>query len=287
MPVSSVRGEVNLEKRWLSGTGYKSSSVRENQSMSIIAVSSIKGGVGKTAASVNLAYLSALDGVQTLLCDMDCQGSASYYFRIRPAKKFNAKKFLKGGKHIDRNIRGTDYPKLDLLPADFSFRNLDIALNASKASRKQLRRILAPLRSEYGRIFLDCPPGLTLLSENIYRAADRILVPLIPTTLSLLALKQQVAFLKKIGQNSTKVRVFFSMVEKRKKMHIETMRRILKKNGFCPWPSPIWPTWKKWGSTVNRLRRLCPVRRRPWHTGSCGRKSGTLSMNRDGLLKCL
>jgi cellulose biosynthesis protein BcsQ len=215
--------------------------------MSIIAVSSIKGGVGKTAASVNLAYLSALDGVQTLLCDLDCQGSASYYFRIRPAKKFNVKKFFKGGKHIDRNIRGTDYPNLDLLPADFSFRNLDIVLNDSKASRKQLRRILAPLRGEYGRIFLDCPPGMTLLSENIYQAADRILVPLIPTTLSLLALKQQVSFLKKIGQDSAKVRIFFSMVEKRKKMHVETIQRMRKKKWVVPVAIPYLADVEKMG----------------------------------------
>jgi len=202
--------------------------------MSIIAVFNIKGGVGKTAAAVNLAYLSAQDGAKTLLCDMDAQGSASYYFRIRPAKKFNSKKFLKGGKQIDRNIRGTDYPGLDLLPADFSFRNLDLALDRSKRPEKQLSRILKPLRREYDRIFLDCPPSLTLLSENVFQAADCIVVPLVPTTLSLLALKKQMGFMKKNGQNAGKVSVFFSMVEKRKKMHVETMRRMLRKKWVLP-----------------------------------------------------
>jgi len=215
--------------------------------MSIIAVSNIKGGVGKTAASVNLAYLSALDGVETVLCDMDSQGSASYYFRIRPAKKFNAKKLLKGGKQINRNIRGTDYPGLDLLPADFSFRNLDIALNDLKSSKNHLSQIFNPLRREYGRIFIDCPPSLTLLSENIYQAADRILVPLIPTTLSLLALKKQMGFLKKIGQRPSKVSVFFSMVEKRKKMHTETMQRMWKKKWVLPVAIPYLADVEKMG----------------------------------------
>ena len=198
--------------------------------MSIIAVSNIKGGVGKTATSVNLAYLSAVDGINTLLCDMDSQGSASYYFRIRPKQKFSTKKFLKGGKHIDRNIRGTDFPGLDLLPADFSFRNIDIVLDGLKKSTRRIGRVLHPLREEYGHIFLDCPPNVTLLSENIFHAADIILVPLIPTTLSMLALKKLLGFLKKIDRKKAKVLVFFSMVEKRKKMHVEMMQRISKEH---------------------------------------------------------
>jgi chromosome partitioning protein len=96
--------------------------------MSVLAVYNIKGGVGKTAASVNLAYLSSIEEGKTLLLDMDPQGSASFYFRIRSPDKFGAKKLLKGGKHIEENIRGTDYPGLDMLPADFSYRNIDIDL---------------------------------------------------------------------------------------------------------------------------------------------------------------
>jgi cellulose biosynthesis protein BcsQ len=194
--------------------------------MSVLAVYNIKGGVGKTAASVNLAYLSSLEEGKTLLLDMDPQGSASYYFRIRSPDKFGAKKLLKGGKHIEENIRGTDYPGLDMLPADFSYRNIDIALDECKKSQKRLNKVLQPLEGEYSRIVLDCPPNLTLLSENIFYAADFILVPVIPTTLSLLSLEQLFAFLDDIGQGRDKVLVFFSMVEKRKKMHADMMQSL-------------------------------------------------------------
>jgi len=199
--------------------------------MSIIAVYNIKGGVGKTASSVNLAYLSSKQGRRTLLCDLDPQGSASFYFRIRAPKKFNSKKLLKGGKHIEENIKGTDFPGLDMLPADLSYRNIDIALDECKKSQQRLRKILQPLQEDYDRIFLDCPPNITLLSENIFFAADHILVPVIPTTLSLLALKQLFTFLDDIGQSRSKVLIFFSMAERRKKMHLEMMQAMHKKRG--------------------------------------------------------
>lgn len=202
--------------------------------MAVIAVYHIKGGVGKTATAVNLSYLSARDGRKTLLCDMDPQGSSTYYFRIRPDQKFNTKKLLKGGKHIEQSIRGTDYPWLDLLPADFSYRNIDIALDDMKKSRQRISRILKPLRKEYEHIFIDCPPNITLLSENIFYAADHILVPLVPSTLSHLSLQQLYRFLDEIGESRSKIMVFFSMVEKRKKMHWELMRQLIKKKGVLP-----------------------------------------------------
>ncbi|NOQ47450.1 MAG: AAA family ATPase [Desulfobulbaceae bacterium] len=215
--------------------------------MSIIAVYNIKGGVGKTATSVNLSYLSASRGEKTLLCDMDPQGSASYYFRIRAAKKFNTTKLLKGGKHIDRNIKGTDFPGLDLLPADFSYRNIDIALDDLKKSQYRIRKVLLPMQEEYDRIFLDCPPNITLLSENIFYAADRILVPVIPTTLSLLALEQLFNFLDEVGQKRSKVLVFFSMVEKRKKMHLEMMQLMKTKKGVLSSAIPYLADVEKMG----------------------------------------
>jgi chromosome partitioning protein len=198
--------------------------------MKILAVYSSKGGVGKTATSVNLAYTAVQTGQRVLLCDMDSQGAASYYYRIKPKKKFNRSRLLSGSYY--QFIRGTDYPGLDLLPAHFSFRNLDIALKngENKKNRKILYGLLKPLESEYDIIILDCPPNLTLLSENIITAADCVLTPVVPTTLSVLALSQLLKLFKKMDCGKRKILAFFSMVEGRKTMH----RGVMQKYGKHP-----------------------------------------------------
>ena len=196
--------------------------------MKIIAFYSMKGGVGKTAASVNIAYLAAQSGKQTLLVDIDPQASAGYYFRIKPGKKHGSETLIRGGKKIDKNIRATDFDNLDLLPADMSYRNLDLILDDLKRPQKQLKTVLSPLKKEYDYVIIDCPPNITLVSENIFHAADSIIIPLIPTTLSHLTYEKLMDFFKEMKLKKSNVYPFFSMVEKRKRLHQELMINLPK-----------------------------------------------------------
>jgi cellulose biosynthesis protein BcsQ len=195
-----------------------------------IAVYSIKGGVGKTAAAVNLAHAASREGSRTILCDLDPQGSATYYFRVRPARKFGPRKLIAGGAKMEKKIRGTDYYNLDLLPASLNQRNLDIALDSARHSKTRLRDSLAGLKEQYDYVFLDCPPGITLVAENIFRAADRIIVPFIPTTLSHLSYGKLLEFLDEKDHDSDSLRAFFSMAESRKRLHRDVMERMSRED---------------------------------------------------------
>ena len=195
--------------------------------MKIFATYNIKGGVGKTTAAVNLAYLSATGGCRTLLWDLDPQGAASFLFRIKPRVKGGGKALIRGTKALDDAIKGTDFDDLDLLPADFTYRNMDLLLGGTdKKPTRKLAQLLKPLAAEYDHVFLDCPPSISLVSENVIEAADVLLVPLIPTTLSVRTLDQLTEFVAGFNGHRPQVRAFFSMVDRRKKLHQEITRDL-------------------------------------------------------------
>ncbi len=226
--------------------------------MKTIALYSIKGGVGKTATAVNLSYLSALCSPPTLICDLDPQGASSFYFRITASKKFNSDKFLKGSKKIHNNIKATDYEHLDLLPSDFSYRNLDIELSDEKKPRKKLKKNLEELSEDYRFVFFDCPPNLTLLSESVFAASDIILVPMIPTTLSIRTYVQLKEFFETNNLDSSKIRAFFTMVEKRKKMHHDIIHEFRNTPGFLSQTIPNSSEVEKMGIYRAPLNAVLP-----------------------------
>ena len=188
----------------------------------ILATYNIKGGVGKTSAAANLAYLAARDGARTLLWDLDPQAASTYLFRVKPKVRGGGRKLVKGRSDVAALLKGTDHPGLDLLPADFSYRHMDLALDNFKRPTLRLARVLEPLRDEYDYIFLDCPPSISLVSESVFEAADALLVPIIPATLSSRTFEQ----LEPLVAGGPQVLGFFSMVEVRKSLHREVMARL-------------------------------------------------------------
>jgi chromosome partitioning protein len=196
----------------------------------VLATYNIKGGVGKTSAAVNLAYLAARSGRATLLWDLDPQAASTYLFRVRPKVKGGGRGLLKKRSRATDHVKATDHENLDLLPADFSYRHLDLALDQFKKPAGRLRKVLAPLRNDYDYIFLDCPPSISLVSEAVFEAADALLVPVIPATLSSRAYEQlqDLSHRGKVGRKDTAIFAFFSMADVGKQLHLKVMERLRK-----------------------------------------------------------
>jgi cellulose biosynthesis protein BcsQ len=213
----------------------------------ILATYNIKGGVGKTSAAVNLAYLAARDGARTLLWDLDPQGGSTYLLRVKPKVKGGARKLVRGRSDLDALIKGTDHDNLDLLPADFSYRHMDLALDATKRPTRRLRRLLAPFADEYEYVFLDCPPSISLVSESVFEAAGALLVPVIPATLSSRTFGQLRALAGE-ARPRPEVLGFFSMVDARKRLHREVLEELAGEAGMLSTTIPA-------ASDVERMGR--------------------------------
>lgn len=193
--------------------------------MQTIALYNLKGGVGKTASCVNLAYMAAKDGYRTLLWDLDPQGAASYYCKA-DARKGVSKKLFSGSISLDDAILDTDYDGLDIIPADLSARKLDLILEGEGGSRKEMRKMLRDVSYNYDFVFMDCAPGFSLLADNIFTASDAVLMPVIPTTLSVRTYDMVKNYLHDRDMTG-KLNCFFTMVDMRKKMHERVIDELM------------------------------------------------------------
>ena len=198
--------------------------------MKILACYSMKGGVGKTASAVNIAYWAAKSGYRTLLIDLDPQGASSFYFRVKSSpKKDWGGRFFKAYGQILKQIKASEFNHLDVIPAHLSFRNFDILLGQIGKRKNRMRQALKGLKKEYDLIILDCPPTISQLAENIFSAANMVLVPVIPTTLSERTFGQLLRFFKEEDYNRKKLIPFFTMADGRKQLHKETAISMRKR----------------------------------------------------------
>src|SRR3569833_1361666 len=141
--------------------------------LKIIAVTNIKGGVGKTTTADNLAYLSCAGGRSTVLWDLDPQGAATYTLKCEPNERASVKQLLSGKRELPELVVHTEYERLDVLPADFSYRNFEVHLSEKRNATQRLLRMSRPLAEQYDVLFLDCPPGISRGAGGGGRAAGR------------------------------------------------------------------------------------------------------------------
>ena len=214
--------------------------------MAVVAVYSVKGGVGKTTVAANLAWCSAqISRRKTVLWDLDPSGGAAFLLGLEPSRK-NADRAFADDPDLGKLIQPTSYANLAVLPADESLRDLDQRLTRL-GKRKRLAKLTRDLGREHERIILDCPPVLNEISAQIMRAVDLLVVPLPPSPLSARALDLVMEGLEQAGKTPPVVLPVLSMVDLRRSLH----REVRNSN-------PDWPV-----IPFTSAMEQCAVRRAP------------------------
>lgn len=194
--------------------------------MAVIAVYSVKGGVGKSTMAAALAWSSAsISRRHTLLWDLDVQGAAAFLLGEEHPQGTRAAAVFTRDLDPEKLALHTRWDRLDLLPSDDSLREID-GLFARLGKRRRLGKLTDALAKHYERIVLDCPPVLNELSNQVIRAADIIVVPLPPSPLSRRALDTIREELSRNHKHHPPLLPVLSMVDMRRKLHRDTVAEM-------------------------------------------------------------
>lgn len=143
-----------------------------------LAIANQKGGVGKTATSVNLGASLALDGFQVLVIDLDSQGSATSGLGGESIKGRSSYEVLIGEIAIAEALQQTEIENLKLLPGTRDLAGAEVELVSYEDRHARLIEQVGLIRDQFDYILIDCPPSLGMLTLNALCAADAVVVPL-------------------------------------------------------------------------------------------------------------
>lgn len=207
--------------------------------MHVVALTALKGGVGKTSTTVNLAALAALAGRRTLVWDIDPQAGATACFGVKPKLRGGAQRLLGSDRELAGSIRPSSLPGLDVLPGDVTLREADVIVSASRKPRRSLRRVLTSIARDYDLVVVDCPPGVGAMTEVLVRSVDLLLVPVVPAPLDLRALDRFAEVVLDMGAPAELLAPFLSLVDRRKPLHRRLVDEVRVERRFLAAAVPM------------------------------------------------
>lgn len=144
----------------------------------IIALANQKGGVGKTTTTINLAASLAALEKRVLVVDADPQANASSGLGLDIKQiKNTIYECLIGEATTDKAIVNTEYERLDIIPSHINLVGAELEMLNIENREKRLASVLAPIKSQYDYILIDCSPSLGLITVNSLTAADSVIIP--------------------------------------------------------------------------------------------------------------
>jgi len=166
----------------------------------VIAMVNQKGGVGKTTSTINLGAALAELGRRVLMVDFDPQGALSAGFGVNPHELDTTVYTVMMDRKTDvrEAIRATEFPNMDLLPANIDLSAAEVQLVNEVAREQVLSSALKKVKDDYDVVLIDCQPSLGLLTVNALTAADGVIIPLICEFFALRAVALLVDSIEKV-----------------------------------------------------------------------------------------
>lgn len=200
----------------------------------VLAVSSLKGGTGKTTTAVHLAHALALSGRRVLLVDLDPQGSVRVALGL-PEPDRTVADLLEGEHSPKKCVVPTGREGLDLIPADARLAKTEIVLARIDHGRDAvLRRAMEGFDDRWEFVILDGPPSYSVLNRNALRYAGELLVPVSADFLSLAGLDATLVAVRKVVDKGTGLRllgVLPTFYDGRLRASRETLDAIRERSG--------------------------------------------------------
>ena len=161
----------------------------------VLSCVNLKGGVGKTTIAVNFAAHCGIHGLRTLLVDLDPQTNATLScvspqaWEKHATEKGTVANLLGVRQHTSAEgkektaedvIMPNVFKNVDLIPCHLDLFTIDLDMSAVTARETRLRRALKDVLPKYDIVVCDCPPNLTIPTQNALAISTHYLVPVSP-----------------------------------------------------------------------------------------------------------